>query len=291
MHESPGQERYRLLLDSPQAHQRAAAAMEAGGAGAMDLLPRLREMMREDRAPFVITRAEALVAEVRFAALSAVEALYGNRGLTPDFGPVPVRKAMNAEEARQQSREAMSEQSPAQAADVRARVSAFIDARVKPLAQFREAIYAYCTLQELGHVSYRREEVDPQTYMTPTQEEIRRSQLQSPRPLPHVRVASRYDPSRTLGFVYRDDDGQWSLDFTEGFEAANAESRAIGALTMERKSLPRVKFRDSGEPIRSTDGSFVLDGSIDKKTGDPNELSRSLAAFIGRHFFAEAVTP
>ncbi|MEM9693648.1 MAG: hypothetical protein AAGA56_13960 [Myxococcota bacterium] len=291
MHETPGQELFRLRLESPHAHARASAAGNAGAAGAMDLVPRLKELVHEDRAPFVITRgAGTLVAEVRFAALSALETLYGNRGMPPDFGAVPVRKAMKASEVMDRAKSALGQLGTAEAASVRGRVEAYLEQRVRPFPKHRELAYGYCTLQELGKVSYRKEEVNAQTYMTPTQEEIRRSQLASPRPVPHVRVASVYDPTRTLGFVYRDDAGQWGLDFAEGFEAAHAERQAIEVLTLDKKTVPRLKYRDNGEPFRSTDGSFVFDGSLDKKTGDPVLLGRTIAAFVGRRFIAELVT-
>lgn len=220
------------LWTSGCAAQRLEAVALVADDAAEPCLSRLRALLPDD-APFVFRRAgHALIGEVRFAALDRLQTVYQRSGRRPDFGAVVVRKAMPAADAARHAGQALT-RVPASAREaVLAAADAFLSARVQPPAGAWPALRAYRALQQLGLIGYREEEVDPDTYRTPLQTEILRSQMRRPRPTPHLRVFAAADPGLTLGYVYKSpaDQTRWGLDFAEGGEARAAQAQVLGAL-------------------------------------------------------------
>jgi hypothetical protein len=275
-------ERVRALLADPSVDRRleGLALAEETGAGIAAVFGAL-----EDDAPYAFDHGDQrMISEVRMRALVVLVALCRLNGRPFDFGPVSVRRAMSADEARERAAEAMEEaEEPG-----RARIAAedFLEARVQPAARDREALLAYRILQVLGAVDYQVEEVDPETGLTPTQAEIRASQMAGERPRPHLRVADA--AGNTLGFVYREVGAKrFTLDFAEDTAAEAARRFTTSIFGIERGGVPRVVFDEEGVPRTDDDGAFVLDGVVPLTCVDPKAVLRSVAAFLDRRFVTE----
>lgn len=275
-------EQVRALLAEPSVERRleGLALAEESGAGMAAVFGAL-----EDDAPFAFDHGDQrMISEVRMRALVVMEALCQLNGRPPDFGPVHVRRAMAADEARARVAEAMEQ------ADEpgRARIEAedFLEARVQPSPRDREALLAYRILQVLGAIDYSVEEVDPETGLTPTQAEIRASQTAGERPRPHLRVADH--AGNTLGFVYREVGAKrFTLDFAEDTAAEAARRFVTSVFGIERGGVPRVVFDADGAPRTDDDGAFVLDGVVPLTCVDPKAVLRSVAAFVERRYATE----
>ncbi len=276
-------------LSASSSRTRADAASQAAATEAFEVLDALRALLTDD-APFTFRHGGAThVSEVRMRALEALEQLYRAGGRpAEELGRVKVRKAMAAEEAVRLAQEALEPLDDARRQEVAARASAFLDERVLPTDDEREALLAYRILQELGRVAYREEAVDPASYLTPTQREVAFSQLARERPRPHLCVLSA--TGDLLGYVWREPGGRWVLDFAPVPAAADAvrlTHTVLGGL--DPGGVPRVAHDDAGRPRRDEDGGFVLDGAIPLDVADPRELLRSLAAFLTDPFTALVV--
>jgi len=266
-------------MSSASSAIRADSCHDIADEMAGDRIDELRDLL-EDDAPFVFTHGgRRMISEVRFAALSALQALYRGLAREPDFGPVLVRKATSVEEALAQAATADAQLEQAERARLNKSVDDFVQTRVRPDARDAEAVRAYRLLQELGRLEYRREEVDPISYMTPLQAEVSASQLTSSRPKPHLRFVSIAD-GRTLGYLYKSD-GRWVQDFAEDAEAGEVRSFLDKVFTIERGAIPRVRFSDSGQPLLDDVGAFVFDGSTSLADGEAVELLRSVQALMG----------
>ncbi len=271
------------LLDSNSARTRLEGIRriaEAGGPVA-PLLPLL-----EDDAPYVFNHAgRPHIAEVRADALVAVQDLYRRAGRTPDFGPVTVRKAMPADDARSMAHSLLSALPEDVRRDLLARVDEDLGKCVQPQPFEVAACRAYCVLQALGRVPYLQQEPDEKTLLTPLQQEINQSQVQSDRPVPHLRFDG--DQGR-LGFLYRQD-GRWVHDFSDAPESKRVQRMLGSFMRAERGQLPRVVGAAEGKPQKNPDGSLVLDGTVPRDVDDPVEYLASLAAFCEGLFTCELV--
>lgn len=274
-------------LNSASSLVRASAAMEAGLVCAEACEARLRELLH-DHSPFVFAHgAKLVIAEVRFSALDALEAMYFMLGRAPDFGTVTLRKAMPVEEALALA----ARVDPEERRLVADAVEAALRDKVVPPAEHAEALRAYTLLQALGLVDYRQEIVDARTYSTPLQEEVRRSQLTSERPRPRLRIADRGDPARTFGFVYRDPQKLWAVDFAEGVQAIAARERASAVLSSAREGkLARVRVDPEGQTLREADGTPSFDGEVELVGDDQLGVLRALRAQLERDYATEIVT-
>lgn len=269
-----------LPLDAASSRARADAASQAAAVEAFDTLDALRALLTDD-APFAFRHgAGTHVSEVRMRALEALEQLYRAGGRpAAELGRVTVRKAMPAEEAVRLAQEALEPLDEARRQEVAARADAFLEARVQPTDDEREALLAYRVLQELGRVPYREEAVDPATYLTPTQRDVAFTQLARERPRPHLVVISA--TGDLLGYVWREPAGRWVHDFAQVPAAADAvrlTHTVLGGL--DPNGVPRVVHDAAGRPRRDEDGSFVLDGTVPLDAPDPRDVLRSLAAFL-----------
>ncbi|MCO5170782.1 MAG: hypothetical protein M9894_31020 [Planctomycetes bacterium] len=267
-------------LAAPSSRARADAASQVAAAEAFDALDAVRGLLADD-APFAFRHAGALhVSEVRMRALEALGQLYRAARLPAgELGEVAVRKAMPGEEAVRRAQEALEGLDEARRAEVAARASAFLDDRVRPASdEEREVLLAYRVLQELGRVAYRQEELDPATYLTPTQREVAFSQLARERPRPHLCVLAG---GELLGYVWREPAGRWVLDFASVPAAADALHLTRSVLgRLDPGGVPRVVRDAAGRPRRDDDGALVLDGVVPLDAPDAREVLRSVAAFL-----------
>lgn len=231
MFDLPGYEWFRPELRGVEASGRAAAAAAASAAGARDLLPELERMAREDDAPFVFRWGGLQrVGEVRFSAVNAVGRFYARLQQASALGPVAVRRAMLGSEARAAAAEVLNALAEGERRALVAAAEGDVEACCGPAEAERDVVLAYRVLQRSGQVAYEWQELDPRTCTTPLQEAVRASQLTSARPRPHVRIADRADPARTLGFVCTGSEGGWEIDFAEVFDAQDAEEAALWVL-------------------------------------------------------------
>lgn len=244
-------------------------------------LDALRELLADD-APFAFRHGGALhVSEVRMRALEALEHLYrAARRPASELGPVVVRRAMPAVEAVRRAQEALEPLGDERRQELASRAGAFLAARVRPASDEEgEALLAYRILQQMGHVAYREEAVDPETYLTQTQREVADTQLARERPRPHLCVFS--GTGDLLGYVWREPKGRWVLDFAEvpvAKDAVYLTRSVLGGL--DPGGVPRVARDAAGRPLRDADGALVLEGTIPLDTPDGCEVLRSLAAFL-----------
>ncbi|HEU4328278.1 MAG TPA: hypothetical protein VFS21_34390 [Roseiflexaceae bacterium] len=268
-------------LHAPSAEVRLAAIDRLEDEGVTWAIPQLRELLG-DTSPFVLDHGgRVFVGEVRARALSALEALYRLGGRKPDFGPLAVRKAMPAGEVAAKAALALGRLDMAERSRVLAEAEQILDQRVQPLDTERPLLRDYLILQALDLVDYRLEEVDPLTYLTPLQAEVLASQVQSQRPLPHLRLAAAEAPTTPLGFVYRDIGGRWTLDFREdtyGQQAAAMVQQILRGI--DRRGVPRVQRTADGSPRRNADGSYILNGVVPLDTPAPRELLDNLRLFL-----------
>lgn len=278
---------YRQQLGAASSLARVDGADRAGEAF-HELLPELEALLRDD-APYLFQHGEhAMISEVRLRALAALERIYRRSGRRPDFGTLSVRKGMSATEAHRRAAEALAECSVAEQAQLLARVDAFLITRVNPTAAEREALRDYRVLQELGLVEYRHEAVDPETYLTPLQEEVRLSQMRGQRPCPYLRVASLGNPGRTLGFVYRDvQSRQWAIDFAECDEAEEAADWVREMMTLDPGGVPRVQRDRHGKPLLDEEGGLRYDGVIPLETRDEVALLQSIHSLISERYHGD----
>lgn len=272
-------------LGSPSSATRASVAHEMAEEYVGEAMDGLRELLSDD-APFAFRHGdELMVAEVRAAALNALQLMYKQTQRPPDFGVVEVRKAMSADEVRA-AIDAVRDAD--EIARVATQADEFVTKHVVPNNKDEEEVLvAYRILQELGLVEYRREEVDPKTYMTPLQAEVSASQLVSQRPTPHVRFTSSSD-QRLLGYYYPQD-GRWLIDFAEDAEANDVQRYLRSILTVEKNGVPKVVKNLDGSPKTSADGSFVLDG-VASFDGDPLDVLFSVSAFLATKANAHVVS-
>ncbi len=283
--QDPALERAMAMLDSPVSVHRAMAARELARMGIGGAIPRLKSLL-EDSSPYTFRHGSTLMlAEVRSAALVALEQLYRQVGLRPDFGLLNVRKAMPAIQAAAMYRDAVAAMSKENRDTLSREIDAILSSRIRPDVSSRDALRAYVALQNLGLVEYSLEQVDPDTYLTPTQAAVSATQTRNERPFPHLRVLSDAVPPTILGYVYKlPEQRRWILDFAEDPQARRAAAFVRSLLRMERDTFPGVRRDIQGQPITSADGSFVLYGSLALESCDPAELLRSLEAFVRRRY-------
>jgi len=195
--------------------------------------PKLRELLA-DASPYII--AGGRISEVRFAALEALQHLFYATKRRPDFGVVRVRRPLPIAEATWRATQLSTEE--------RRRVAEAVEhtlrTQVAPAPEHEPALRAYALLQALGRIEYRDDEVDPRTYATALQEEVRMAQVAQPRPRPHLRIADRDDAARTFGYLYRDAREVWALDFAEGIGPAAAREDVVLVLSKLADDEPDV---------------------------------------------------
>lgn len=279
---------YRQQLAAPSSLARVDAADQVGGEALYELLPELEQLLHDD-APYLFQHGEhAMISEVRARALSALERMYRRSGRRPDFGQLSVRKGMAAVEAHSRAAEGLARCSAAEQERLLRRVDEFLITRVNPEPAEREALRDYRVLQELGLIEYRHETVDPVTYLTPLQEEVRLSQVRGQRPCPYLRVASLVDRKRTLGFVYRDvQSRQWAIDFAECDEAEEAADWVREMMTLDPGGVPRVQRDRQGQPLRDAEGGLLYDGVIPLETRDEVALLQCIHSLISERYHGD----
>lgn len=217
-------------LASRSSLARATAATTVGPAGEAQL-----RTLLADASPYVYG-AKPVIGEVRFAALEALQTIFYAARRVPDFGPVVVRRPMAVKDADWRAAQLTAEE--------RRRVAETVEEtlrmRVAPEPKHEPALRAYALLQALGRIEYRDEAVDPRTYATALQEEVRLAQVTKPRPRPHLRIVDGDDASRTFGYLYRDARGIWAIDFAEGIGPTAARDHVttvLGALHDEETDV------------------------------------------------------
>ncbi|WP_088289241.1 hypothetical protein [Kineosporia sp. A_224] len=165
----------------------------------------------DDDAPVVRSHAaRRMLVEVRAVALVALQDRHRGARHGWPYGPVVVRRAMPVDDATAQARAALDTLDPAERDGVTDRVAATLAERVGPPPGDADACRAYCTLLALGLVPHEVQEVDPATLLTPLQVAVHRSQLVSPRPVPHLRFDG---PDGPVGYLYRE--ATWVHDLDE----------------------------------------------------------------------------
>jgi hypothetical protein len=214
---------YAGLLTAPSAAERIWGVdrwTEYLGADA-HLLPLL-----DDDAPVVRSHGgRRLLVEVRATALVALQDRHRGARHGWPYGPVVVRRAMPVDDATAQATAALDALDPAARAAVADRVETTLADRVGPPED--DACRAYCTLLALGLVPHEVQEVDPATLLTPLQVAVHRSQLVSPRPVPHLRFDG---PDGPVGYLYRE--RTWVHDLDEsplGRDVARSLERLVAA--------------------------------------------------------------
>jgi hypothetical protein len=269
-------------LRSPIASIRARAADECGRWHAIVAEDVLRILLN-DASPVVTHRGERKgVGEVRFTAVTALQRILLHHKKPIDLGEVTVRKVMFEEEVLQRYC-ALEERA---VIAVTPRVDAILSERVRPDADDESLIRAYVVLQCIDLIEYRKERVDPSTYSTPLQEEVRISQLVSARPRPHLRVADASDPARLFGYVYRNSFGRYVVDFAEGPGSDNAVEKLTRLLDSKVKRV----VLEGDRTARNPDGSAQWGEPLDFEHADPLEVLRSLRVFVERYYDATIVT-
>ena len=274
-------------LSSPSSSARARTALQAGELRMQSCEQRLRELLG-DASPFVFAHGTKLViAEVRFTVLEALQTMFHNQKRTPDFGTVTVRKAMPVDEAIERA----SHLGDHERRRVAEAVEATLRDHVVPAPDDEPALRAYAMLQALGLVEYRHEQVDPHTYSTPLQEEVRRSQLVRARPRPHLRIADLADPTRTFGFVYRDPRKLWAVDFAEGVQSSYVREHAVAVLSSARDGkLHRVRVDADGRTVRNPDNTGAFEGEVELMGDDLLGVLQTVRAYFEREYTTEIVT-
>lgn len=246
-----------------------------------DLLPLL-----DDDAPVVRGHAgRGVLVEVRAAALVALQDRHRHAAGGWPHGAVTVRKAMPVDEAVAQARDLVARLEPGRRVEVERLVVQALGERVDPPAADNEACLAYCTLQVLGAVPYRHEDVDPVTMLTSLQVQVHASQMVSPRPTPHVRFDGPHGP---VGYLYRTD--RWVLDFDESPTARDICQMVQQVQRLERGGVPRIAFGPDGNPLCNEDGSFQMAGAVPDDDNHTTEYLRCIAAFVARQHSCSLVT-
>lgn len=275
--------RVQSLLSSPSVDDRREGIRLASQHGVEEAIPRLKELLADDT-PYVFQRRSVrFVTEVRIEALLALEDLYRLMGKPVDFGPAKIRKAIPIEEVRAAAEAALAELPAAQREPVVARSNAAGDS---------PETRAYRVLQELRRIDYQLQGVDGRTYLTPLQEQLYRDQVRTPPPHPHLVVAAPNEPTRILGYLYREaGTGRWRHDFTESSEAERARNYLGQVLRIEKSGIPRVVHDPSGRPLKNSDGSLVLAGVIPDETDAAIDYLKSAAAFMNARYATRVVAP
>jgi hypothetical protein len=214
-------------LRSPRAADRLAALMAIGAEGRFELAEAVRALL-DDEAPYVFLHqgAETRIAELRLAALTTLQQLHRAAELPLSTRPIAVRSATPTDVVLGLGDLWLRRMEPAAARAARAAADDFLDERVRPDAEERAVLRAWRVLAQAGALATRLERPHPLTRELPSQRAIYAAQVADPRPCPHIRVSSREDPSRTLGFVHGDPP---CLDFAESDEASRA-ARYVSAL-------------------------------------------------------------
>ncbi len=200
-------------LDAPAAHQRLRALQEIGAQLHFAAVPRLQSMLADD-APVVARARRPIVFEVGMFALTVLQRLYRAAGRQADFGPVRVAKAANLVDVEGLAEFALGELTPERRTDVVARAEQDVADLIRPPAEDVKPVLAYRILQLLGRIDSRVEDLDPDTCLTPLQEEIFASQVASERPRPCIRIRT-LGADRTVGWVFRDPRGEWVVDVSD----------------------------------------------------------------------------
>jgi hypothetical protein len=182
-----------------------------------------------------------------------------------DLGAVVVRKSMPAEDVDT----IFATQPESLRLGVALAADGILPSRVAPAPEHADLLRRYVSLQLLDLVPYRVEEVDPTTYTTRLQEEVRESQLVSERPRPHLRVADRRAPDRVFGFVYRGKRGLIVLDFAEGV----GSDYAVQILTAAMGPKIQRVIVENGATVLNPDGTVRVGELIDTSTADPIVVS------------------
>lgn len=268
---------------SPSSIARARAALQAGEIRNAFAEPKLRALL-DDASPFVVAHGtRKVISEVRFTALEALELVCHRHKKELALGPVTVRRAMPVDEALTRAI-ALADEDRKRVHDL---VETALREKVAPAEADELAIRAYLTLQALGAIEYRRELVDPATFMTPLQDDVRRTQTASERPRPHLRVADLADATRTFGFVYRGADQKWALDFADGVGAADAVETLKAVM---RPSLQRARVDERGETIRNPDGTAQFEGTLLLAGPDTLAVLQTLRVYLERRFACTIAT-
>ncbi len=276
------------LLDSESAYWRLRGIQAVTGQGRYEAVSRLKGML-EDDAPVIW---DDLVTEIRQCALVGLQRLHWAARLPLELGPVLVRRPWPLTDLRKAYEEAMAELTAAERRDALARANEYLMQRVQPDPAQADDLRAYRVLQQLDRVAYERQTPDPDTTLTPLQEIIYAEQVALPRPRPCLRVMFLERPEKTIGWIYRNpSNGLWAHDFSEHPAAAEGSEALSRILTLGRSGIPRVVHDEAGRPVRSPDGSFMLDGELSPDSDDVVECLRSIAAFMQREFATELLLP
>ena len=214
-------------LQSPCAADRLAALMQIGAEGRFELSEAVRARL-DDEAPYVFLHqgTEARVAELRLAALTTLQQLHRAADLPLSTRPIAVRSATPTDVVLGLGELWLRRMEPAAARAARAAAEDFLDAQVRPDPEERPVLRSWRVLAQAGALATRLERPHPMRRELPSQRAIYAAQVADPRPQPHIRVVSREEPARTLGFVHGDPP---CLDFAESDEASRA-ARYISAL-------------------------------------------------------------
>jgi len=271
-----------VRLDSPVAHTRLAGIQELMIQHRHDAFGRFKELLQDD-AP-VIWGGGTLISEIRMFALAGLQRLKYAARSRLELAPVAVMRPWRVTDVRAKFEQVFTNLSESQRQATLQRVNEVMEQRVQPFAEQADDVRAYCVLQTLGLVTYQWQRPDPQTTLTPLQEEMCAEQVATPRPPPCLRVALRDSPDKILGWIYRNPANRiWPRDFSDqpaGDEAGEALSRIM---TLGTKGIPHVRHDASGRPVRSADRTFVIDGDLDPDTGDVIECLRSIAALLNEY--------
>ena len=279
--------RWRWMLELPSAQGRVDGLAAIMWDQDVTLLDDVRRLLDDD-APVLYGHAGRLVvSEVRNQALEAAEYLCACLGGGIDLGPVQVRPAVPVDDVVAEATEALASLPVTTQADVRARVDAILRERVQPPPDHVAGAQAYVTLQQLGRITYQEQHVDPQTYLTPLQESIIRTQFVSPRPVPHLRFRYARKPSLVIGYVGCEN-GQWYEDLTSCHVALDL--RRHTTQFSEQNAVPRVCFDERGQPRRNAHGGLVIEGTLPLDGSDPIEVLRSMQALTAPTAPSDLVT-
>ena len=246
--------RYLVRLTSPSSQERIDGVSEIAAELKYDLKRDLIGMLTDD-APYLFQHGEkVMVAEVRAQVLAALERMYRRASSKPDFGPVLVTRALKKEDVFLLSEGALNQKTDAEQKALLSEARQWVQAHVQPAKKDLLLTICYRVLQLLSLIPYKREEVDPVTFPTPTQEEIRISQ-----------TVRQETPK-----------GAWVFDFAECDEACQADEWLRRAMDFSKKGVPKIARDRHGEPIRQKNLAWKHDGIVPFNTDKPVDLLSSL---------------
>jgi hypothetical protein len=273
----------RSRLQSPRAADRLAAVERVAEDCLLELEGELRSLLSDD-SPYLFLRGdEELVAELRYAALTALQRLCRLADRPLAVGTLRVRAATPAALLEPMADLALRGLNSPQRRAVLGQVDALLDARVRPDPDHHTLLRSYLILRELGQISYRLERPDPLTGLLPLQREVEASQVEGDRPRPHLRVHGAQ--GHLLGHVYRSRVG-WVLDFAESEEAARAERFAATVMALREGGIPQLLFEGEGP---SGPGAGLDDPTVPADSEEPALYLQNLGAFLGARFRVELV--